>query len=137
MRRAHQMHEDGAVDVAALTDAMHAEKGARDAAARQLLADRAVTENLRSDWQRKLYDRRAEVPYHRSHTHTYTHTHTGSPVQIWQVLVFAFAACRHSWTSPTALLLPCNHGISCTTANVVCNALRAFSIITTTCSITA
>lgn len=44
-----------------LADEMHVERAAREDAERQLAADKALVENMRADWQRKLQERRKEV----------------------------------------------------------------------------
>ena len=40
---------------------MHVSRVAREDAERQLAADRATAEGMRTDWQRKLEERRKEV----------------------------------------------------------------------------
>jgi hypothetical protein len=42
-------------------DTMHVSRVAREDAERQLAADRATAEGMRTDWQRKLEERRKEV----------------------------------------------------------------------------
>jgi hypothetical protein len=42
-------------------DTMHVSRVAREDAERQLAADRATAEGMRTDWQRKLEERRKEA----------------------------------------------------------------------------
>ena len=61
VRRARELKEDSAEDVAALTAAMHEHRAAREEAETRLAHEREVSEGIRSDWERKLADRRKEV----------------------------------------------------------------------------
>lgn len=61
VRHARELKEDSAEDLAALTAALHEHRATREEAETRLAHERQVSEGIRSDWERKLADRRKEV----------------------------------------------------------------------------